>query len=237
MKNTAQAVKEELFLLKNDDKAVFLQRFFKTGKGEYAEGDKFLGIVVPCQRKIAKAYYKAIDLNEISELLKSEWHECRLTAVIMLAMRMEKEKNKQVMESIVNCYLNHLEHINNWDLVDLSAPYIIGKYLLNDDKSLLFALAASGELWKQRIAIISTLYFIRKNHFETSLAIAEKLLYNKHDLIHKAVGWVLREVGKRDEDLEKQFLNSYYTTMPRTMLRYAIERFSANDRAYYMKKN
>ena len=237
MESVAKAIENELFLLKNDEKAVFLQRFFKTGKGQYAEGDKLLGIVVPEQRRIAKTYYKHIELSDLSYLIKSPWHECRLTGLIILVMMMNKEKDNIKRKDIVSFYLKHLSYVNNWDLVDLSAPYILGKYLLdNDDKTLLYDFANSSEIWKQRISIISTLYFIRNGHLETSLAIAEKLVYNKHDLIHKAVGWVLRELGKKDLELEKQFLDRYYTTMPRTMLRYAIERFSDEDRKHYMIK-
>lgn len=237
MENIADKVEEALLFLRNDEKATFLQRFFKTGKGEYAEGDRFLGIVVPEQRKIAKEYYKRIDIETIPQLVTSPWHECRLTGLIMLAMKMDKEKDVKVQQTIVDCYLNHLDYINNWDLVDLSAPYVLGKFLLDKEKTLLHNLSDSGELWRQRISIISTLYFIRKMHFDTSLEIAEKLVYHKHDLIHKAVGWVLREVGKKDAAVEKAFLNRYYTTMPRTMLRYAIERFNPDDRAFYMNKN
>ncbi|MDR1056855.1 MAG: DNA alkylation repair protein [Prevotellaceae bacterium] len=237
MKNIAQAVEEELFLLRDEQKARFLQSFFKTGKGQYAEGDRFLGIVVPAQRKIAKLYYKDIALSDLSELLKSAWHECRLTTLLMLTMKMAKEKKPDVSQAIVDFYLSHLDYINNWDLVDLSAPYILGKRLLdNDDKLLLYDLADSGELWRQRISIISTLYFIRNQHFNTSFALAEKLLYHKHDLIHKAVGWVLREIGKRDRDLEREFLDHYHQTMPRTMLRYAIEHFEQTERKHYMEK-
>jgi 3-methyladenine DNA glycosylase AlkD len=236
MNTLSKIIEDELILLKNYDKAIFLQGFFKTAKGQYAEGDCFLGIIVPLLRKTAKNYYKHIALNDISYLLESKWHECRLTALIMLVMKMEKDKNPETHLAIFDYYIANTKYINNWDLADLSAPHIMGKYLLDKDKTLLYNFAASGDLWKQRIAIVSTLYFVRKGHFDTSIIVAEKLLYHKHDLIHKAVGWVLREIGKKDKDILNNFLDKYYRIMPRTMLRYAIEHFGETERKHYMAK-
>jgi 3-methyladenine DNA glycosylase AlkD len=212
--------------------ADFLQRFFKTGKGQYAEGDVFAGIKVPVSRKIAKQF-RDLNLKDISLLLKSKIHEERLIALLILVDKMkrsdETEKNK-----IFNLYLKNTRYINNWDLVDLSAHKIIGEYLNDKDRKILFQLA-EGDLWERRISIISTFYFIKKNDFITTLEISKVLLNDKHDLIQKAVGWMLREVGKRDLTLEEDFLIQHYKKMPRTMLRYAIEKFPERKRQAYLK--
>ena len=223
-------LKQELDSLKDHEKAQLLQRFFKTGKGQYGEGDIFLGIKVPEQRKVAKKYN--LTLEEIQELLNSNIHEYRLIALFILIDKYKKE-NK---EEIFNFYLKNTQNINNWDLVDLSAPNIVGEFLFNKDRDILFKLAKSNNLWEKRISILATFYFIKNNDFEDSLKIAEILLKDKHDLIHKAVGWMLREIGKRDQATEESFLNKHYKTMPRTMLRYSIERFDENKRKFYMKK-
>ena len=227
-------IKRDLSQLSNPEKASILSRFFKTGKDQYGEGDIFLGIPVPEQRKIAKRY-RDTPLNDLQELLHSEIHEHRLTALLILILKYEKADNTG-KDEIFSFYLKNTEHINNWDLVDLTAPKIVGDYLSNKDKSILFKLAKSDNLWERRIAILSTFKFIRNNDFEDALSISELLLHDKHDLIHKAVGWMLREVGKRDQEIEERFLSNYHMQMPRTMLRYAIEKFNEKKRKFYLSK-
>lgn len=227
-------LKSEIKQKANPEKAKILQKFFKTGKGEYGEGDIFLGLTVPESRKLA-IKYKALQLKDIEFLLKSKIHEERLIALQLLTYNYKKHPEKR--EEIFNFYLSNTLHINNWDLVDLSSHQIIGEYLLEKDKNLLYNLANSTNLWERRIAIISTFAFIRKNQFQDSLKIAEILLSDKHDLIHKAVGWMLREIGKKDNLILEQFLSKYYQQMPRTMLRYAIERFPEEKRKAYLNGN
>ncbi len=207
----------------NKEQAVNLQRFFKTGKGEYGEGDIFYGIKVPLQRAIAKKH-RDLSLSELQELLNSPVHEERLVSLFILVDQYGKGDEK-MKEKIFNFYLKNTLKINNWDLVDLSAPKIVGAHLVNRDKSILFKLAGSSNLWEKRIAILSTMFFIKNLHFETTFKISEILLKDKHDLIHKGVGWMLREVGNKDVAEEEKFLKKYYRQMPRTMLRYAIEKF------------
>jgi 3-methyladenine DNA glycosylase AlkD len=206
-------------------KAKELMRFFKTGPGDYGEGDLFLGITVPEQRKIARQYYKKITLADLETLLQDPCHEYRLTALFMLRLLYEKEQSAAKRDNLVRLYLNNLDYINNWDLVDSSAPYILGPHLYGKDPALLDELVASGELWRQRVAILATYYFIKQDRFDETLKLAEKLLNHPHDLIHKAVGWMLREVGNRDLNAELEFLKQHHHRMPRTMLRYAIEKF------------
>lgn len=234
-KNVSAQVKKELQALEDKEKAKHLRSFFKTRKGEYAEGDKFLGVVVPSQRDIAKKYYKDITLGGISLLLKSVYHEIRMTALLMLVNKMEKTKDAKKREPIVGCFMKNIDAINNWDLVDLAAPNILGRYLFDKDKTLLYEFAASDNLWKQRIALLATFYFIKHNHFDDTLAICEMLMDNAHDLIQKSIGWMLREVGKRAMDKEREFLDKYAATMPRISLRYALEHFSEEEKEYYMK--
>ena len=229
-------VKKELQALANKEKAKQLKGFFKTRKGEYAEGDKFLGVVVPDQRAVAKKYYKDISLGGIALLLKSVYHEIRMTALLMLVNKMEKTKDAKKHEAIVACFMKNLDAVNNWDLVDLAAPSILGKYLFDKDKTLLYEFAASDSLWKKRIALLATFYFIKHSHFDDTLAICEMLMdSNTHDLIQKSIGWILREIGKRDIDKEKEFLDKYAATMPRISLRYALEHFSEEQKEFYMK--
>ncbi len=237
----AAIVLRTLELLHNKEKAKVSAGFFKTGKGEYGEGDIFLGITVPESRKIAKRY-STIPLSEILLLLQNKIHECRLVALLILVEKF-KTSNLLQQKEIVNFYLENTKHINNWDLVDLSADKIIGAYLFdrenskeNKEKTFLLDLAKSNHLWERRISIISTFYFIKKNKFNETLRIAEILLHDKHDLIHKAVGWMLREIGKRNKTIEEEFLKKHYKTMPRTMLRYALERFPEEERKEYLKK-
>jgi 3-methyladenine DNA glycosylase AlkD len=224
-------IKKEILKAADPSKAKLLQGFFKTGQGEYGEGDIFLGITVPEQRKIARKY-KDLGLKEIQELLNSKFHEHRLIALLILIEKYDKTDDKK---EIVDFYLKNTMNINNWDLVDLSSHKILGDYLLDKDRSILFKLARSEDLWEKRISIISTFAFINKNQSEDSFKIAEILLNDKHDLIHKAVGWMLREVGKRvSQDAEEEFLKKHYKNMPRTMLRYAIERFDEDKRQFYL---
>lgn len=218
----------------NPDKAIILSRFFKTGKGEYAEGDIFLGLTVPISRKISKEYY-LLDIFEIEKLLHSKFHEARLVALLILIARFEKNENER--EKIYELYLRNTKYINNWDLVDLSAPHIVGGFLLNhSDRSVLRGLANSKSLWERRISILSTLRFIvEKKEYKDVFGVSEILLRDDHELIQKGVGWMLREVGKRiSQDIEEDFLKKHYKKMPRTMLRYAIERFEESTRKKYL---
>lgn len=206
--------------------------FFKIGPGDYAEHDQFLGIPTPRLREIAKRH-RGLSLDVITELLKSSINEVRLLALMMLVERYQKS-NRLIQTEIFQLYLSHISHINNWNLVDASAHYIVGAHLYSQDKNLLIELASSNIMWERRIAIVSTWYFIRKNEFEWTIKIAETLLGDKHDLIHKAVGWMLREMGKRDETHLILFLNQYVSQMPRTMLRYAIEKLGNEHKRMYM---
>lgn len=229
---TLQSLKEEIKSKSNSEKAKIFQRFFKTGKGQYGEGDIFLGITVPQSRILAKKY-SSISFDNINSLLQSKIHEERLIALLILVDNYHKSNNNK--ESIYNFYLNNIEYINNWDLVDLTADKIMGNYLSDKHKDILFKLAKSDNLWERRISIISTFNFIKNNQFNETLKISQILLNDKHDLIHKAVGWMLREIGKRNQEIEEQFLQKNYKSMPRTMLRYAIERFPEEKRLAYMK--
>jgi 3-methyladenine DNA glycosylase AlkD len=217
-------------------KAVFLGRFFKTGKGEYAEGDEFLGLTVPQSRRIVKKY-KDLPLVDCINLLHSKMHEERLIALLIMVSQFEKGDEKTRKE-IYDLYLANTQYINNWDLVDLSAGQIVGTYLSQHTAScnlVLVSLAKSNDLWERRIAIIATFALIRSGEYEKTFTVADILLHDNHDLIHKAVGWMLREVGKRiSQDVEEKFLKSRYKTMPRTMLRYAIERFEEGKRKKYL---
>ena len=215
----------------NQEAAIFLQRFFKTAKGEYAEGDIFAGIKVPVSRKIAKQF-KDLSLNDLSKIIKSKIHEERLIALFILVDKMKKPDEKE-KEKIYKFYLKNLKYVNNWDLVDLSAEKIIGDYLFDKKKELLFKLA-KGNLWERRISVMSTFNFIKKKDYSTTLKICKLLLNDKEDLIHKATGWMLREIGNRDLKREEGFLKLHYRNMPRTMLRYAIEKFPEKKRKSYL---
>ncbi len=234
-------LRKDLKSYADKDKAIILQRFFKTGKGEYGEGDIFLGIMVPEQRKIAKKY-SSLSLSDIQLLLKSRIHEERLISLFILVDRYKKaskEASEKEKQFIFDFYLKNTDKINNWDLVDLSAPNIVGDFLLkkgSKERKLLYTLARSKNLWERRIAILSTFTFIRDNDFKDALSIAELLLKDKHDLIHKAVGWMLREIGKRSQDTEESFLKKHHKIMPRTMLRYSIEKFSKDKKGFYMQR-
>ena len=227
-------IKEELKKYSNKEKAKILQGFFKTGKGQYGEGDVFIGVTVPQSRTVAKKYTN-LSFEDTNELLRSEIHEERLVALLILVERF-KEGNNEEKENIVDFYLKNTNKVNNWDLVDLSADKIIGEYLFDKNTNILRKLAKSKNLWERRIAIVATFHFIKNNKFDETLKIAEILLRDKHDLIHKAVGWMLREVGKRNQQIEEQFLKKQYKRVPRTMLRYAVERFDAAKKEFYLKK-
>jgi len=228
-----QSIQQELRKLGNKEIAAHSQRFFKTGKGEYGEGDIFLGVRVPVLRKMAKKY-KEISIKDAFHLLHSAFHEERLLSLFIL-VEIFRKANEEEREHIFLTYLASAEYINNWDLVDSSAEYIVGAYLRKIDKMPIYKLARSKDLWERRISIISTYHFIKHNEFSDTLKIAEILLQDKEDLIHKAAGWMLREVGKRCIEVEEQFLNKYYKKMPRTMLRYAIEKFPETQRKRYLK--
>lgn len=228
--------------LADKKQAAILQRFFKTGPGEYGAGDIFLGIKVPVQREVAKKYQSA-SLSAVARLLKSKIHEYRLVGLLILIKKYEAADSQALKQEIFDFYIDNFSAINNWDLVDLSAPKIVGDFLFNyyqgkNKSALKFLenLADSRNLWERRIAIISTFYFIYQGQTRETFVIAAKLLSDKHDLIHKAVGWALREVGKKDKQTEINFLDKHYKEMPRTMLRYAIEKFSEKERKFYLKK-
>jgi len=222
----------------NKAQAAVLRRFFKTAPGQYGAGDKFLGLYVPLQRSLAHKY-AGLPLNEVKVLLNSQIHEFRLMALMILVRRYQQAVSRIEQKKIVDFYLRQTTRINNWDLVDLSAPKILGDYLLDDAQAMkvLGRLAASNNLWERRIAMVSTYAFMKRGRSQEAIAVAEKLLDDKHDLIHKAVGWMLRELGKQvDKKLLLNFLDEYYRTMPRTALRYAIERLSPSERAHYLTK-
>lgn len=223
-------LKKELQKYADHSKAKVLSRFFKTGKGQYGEGDIFLGITVPQQRAISKKYI-TISLSEIQELLSSKIHEYRLIALFILIHKYKYQNNKR---EIFNFYLKNRKNINNWDLIDLSAPKIVGDYLLDKDRKILYKLAKSKSIWERRISILSTFIFIKNNQLQDTLKIAKILLKDKHDLIHKATGWMLRELGKKDEKTLERFIKTHYRDISRTTLRYSIERFSENKRKFYL---
>ena len=232
---TAAFVLSELQSIGSLEKAVHLSRFFKTGPGQYGEGDRFLGVMVPYSRAIAKAN-KAMPLEEVQLLLESPWHEARLCALLILVYRFKERKiTEEEREQIYSFYIKNARRCNNWDLVDLSCRDIVGEYLVDKDRSILYRLADSENLWEQRIAIVATWAFIRRLDFNDTLALAERLMAHKHDLMHKAVGWMLREVGKKDRETLTNFLEKNATQLPRTTLRYAIEHYPESQRQYFLK--
>jgi len=224
----------ELEQAADPEKAAFFPHFFKAVPGGYGEGDRFIGVQVPIQRKIARKYFKDIPLQEAERLLQEPVHECRLTALFILCLRYEKARTEKGKTELVDLYLRNLSYINNWDLVDSSAYKILGPYLMDKEKNLLYELAASGDLWQQRIAVIATMHFIKNGLYTETLKLAEQFLTHKHDLMHKAVGWMLREIGKQDYNVEYEFLLKHYQKMPRTMLRYAIEKFDPELRHKFL---
>jgi len=231
----AKEVINALKTLATEERRKVNEWFFKTGKGEYGYGDIFLGVTMPDIRRIAKKFSQEISLQELTELIRNPIHEVRLCALIILV----NKYNKEEPDRIYHYYLKHLNSVNNWDLVDTSAPHIIGDYLYkNPEKSkILFEFSSSENLWVRRISIVSTFAFIKNNEFNTTLEITKLLLNDNHDLIHKAVGWMLREIYKRDEGLIKRFLRQNYAQIPRTTLRYAIERMDKEERLLYLKGN
>jgi len=228
---TSKELSNSIRELANPEFAIHSQRFFKTGKGEYGEGDEFLGVQVPVLRKCAKKYSE-LSIIEIHKLLKSKYHEERLCALFLLVYKFEKSKHEKAV--IYRLYLDNTKYINSWDLVDCSAYKIVGVYLEDKNKSPLYKLARSKDIWERRIAIISTLHFIKNKQFDDTLEISKKLLNDEEELIHKAVGWMLREVGKQDPKVERSFLLNCYKKMPRMMLRYAIEKFPESERKKYL---
>ena len=230
----AERIKEELSAAADGKKAVDLARFFKTGPGEYGEGDLFLGVTVPAQRAVARKYYRNASFDDIGVLLESEIHEHRLTGLILLVLKFERARHEGEKKKAVCFYLEKLDRVNNWDLVDTTAPKILGPWLFEKDRSVLYDLAGSGHLWRQRVAVLATFAFIKTGDFSDALRISNLLLTHPHDLIHKAVGWMLREIGNRDRKTEENFLRRHYEKMPRTMLRYAIEKFEPETRSRYL---
>ena len=236
---------EQMMAHADPTQVVGLARFFKTGPGQYGEGDKFLGIKVPVTRAVVKECWKQLDFPSLEACIESEYHEVRLAALLALVEIYKHAKRFRVkpgmtgisQQACVDFYLAHTGRINNWDLVDLSCYPLLGEWLLDKDRSLLYELARSGKsLWEQRIGMVSTMTFIRHGQLEDTFAIADILLHHPHDLIHKAVGWLLRETGKRDKEALVAYLEPRYLTMPRTMLRYAIEKFPEAERQQYLKK-
>ena len=215
-----------------------LARFFKTGPGQYGEGDKFLGIKVPVTREVVKRCWPSLSIEDIRECVTSEYHEVRLAGLLALVqMFSHSKKNPQKQKECVDFYLAYTDSINNWDLVDLSCYPLLGEWLLDKDRTVLYDLAREGKtIWEQRIGIVSTMTFVRHGQHDDTFAISDILLHHRHDLIHKAVGWLLREAGKKDKDALVAYLAPRYRTMPRTMLRYAIEKFPEEERKQYLEK-
>ena len=234
MRGPARALCAELDRAGDPERAEHLQRFFRTGPGEYGEGDRFLGLRVPEVRAIARRHHE-LPLPDLADALASPWHEHRQAALFVLADRYRRAGPAD-RETIADFYLEHLDAVNSWDLVDGSAPHVLGAHMLERDRSVLYELAASGHLWRQRVAVLATFAFIRAGQFQDTLRLAELLRDHPHDLIHKAVGWMLREIGKRDRAAEERFLDRHAARMPRTMLRYAIEKFEPERRRSYLQR-
>lgn len=222
-------LKEEITSLSNGKQAENLSRFFKTGKGDYGEGDEFIGLTMPQIRSCARQF-RELSVSDLNALMRSPIHEERMIALIIITLRYPKDK-----DTFYILYIKNRKYINNWDLVDVTCPRIVGDYLQDKPRNILYTFARSKNLWERRISIISTAAFIQKNDFSDTLRIAEILLQDPHDLIHKAAGWMLREVGRRDKKVEVSFLNKHHRKMPRTMLRYAIEKFPESQRKRYLK--
>lgn len=231
---TAEDLEAILLAAGNPEKAIIGQRFFKTGPGQYGEGDIFIGLTNPIVRGFVKIY-RHISLNAVEKLLQSPYHEVRNCGLLILVDQYERG-DVEIRCKIYNLYLSHTLRINNWDLVDLSAPGIVGKHILKNDRTILYKLIKSDLLWDQRIAMVSTLTLIRNHEFSDTLCLAEMLMDHKHDLMHKATGWMLREIGKRDRSVLTAFLQKYKSVMPRTALRYAIEHYPDSERKDFLKK-
>ncbi len=229
-------IAKEIDKYRNKEKAVVLSGFFKTGEGQYGQGDKFLGLIMPIQREIAKRF-SMLNFSCIKQLLKSEYHDCRMIGLLILTYKYEKGDDK-LRQKIYRFYLKNLKAVNNWDLVDLTVPNIVGRYLWErgGDRAVLYKLVNSKKLWERRIAILATFYFLKNKDFKDALKLAKMLLQDKEDLIHKATGWMLREIGKRNLTELIKFLDKHALVMPRTMLRYSLEKLPEKQRLYYMKK-
>ena len=228
----------EMLSLRNEEEARGLMRFFKTGKGQYGEGDQFLGIRVPATREMVKRLWRETTMQDLEQCIQSPWHEVRLAALLVLIQQFKHNKKRPDRQrECIDFYLRHTDHINNWDLVDLSCYELLGTWLLDKERTILYNLARNGKtIWEQRIGIVSTMQFLRNNQLNDTYAIADILLHHTHDLIHKAVGWLLREAGKRDDKRLIDWLNERHSTMPRTMLRYAIERLPEDIRRQYLQR-
>ena len=227
---------EVLQFLSTPEKRDFLPYFFKTGKGQYAEGDQFIGVVVPDSRKLVKEYWQKANLDDVQEILKSEFHEMRLVALLILVTKFEKSKDEKEKKTLVDFYLKNTKYINNWDLVDLSCYKLLGRYCFENQKDdILRELSNSDNMWEKRIAIVATMYHIKKGSHDLTIELALNNLNHSHDLMHKANGWLLREMGKKDEDKLMNFLKTHYQNMPRTSLRYAIEKLDEDLRQDFLK--
>ena len=227
---------EALQFLSTPEKRDFLPYFFKTGKGQYAEGDKFIGVVVPDSRKLVKEYWQKATLDDVQEILKSEFHEMRLVALLILVTKFEKTKDEKEKKTLVDFYIKNTKYINNWDLVDLSCYKLLGRYCFENQKDeILKKLSNSENMWEKRIAIVATMYHIKKGSHDLTIELALNNLNHSHDLMHKANGWLLREMGKKDEEKLLNFLKTYYQNMPRTSLRYAIEKLDEDLRQDFLK--
>ena len=230
---TAAEVRKALRVYADEEKANFYPRFFKAGKGEYAEGDKFIGVTVPNQRKVARQF-RTIPLREVKRLIRDPIHEHRLTGLLILVEHFQRA-DEDHQEAIVDFYIDHLECVNNWDLVDATAHKILGTWLVDRDRELLYELAESDHLWSERASVIACLPLIKLQDYDDILRLSEHFLDHPHDLIHKAVGWMLREAGKQDRAVLEAFLKQHYQRMPRTMLRYAIEKLPEKKRKAYLE--
>lgn len=236
MKSIYSQILEALQFLSNPEKKEFLPYFFKTGKGEYAEGDKFIGVVVPDSRKIVKEYWQKAELSDVQEILKSEFHEMRLVALLILVNKFEKSKDVKEKKKLVDFYLKNTKYINNWDLVDLSCYKLLGRYCFeNQQDEILRKLSNSENMWEKRIAVVGTMYYVKRNKFDLTKELALNNLHHSHDLMHKANGWLLREIGGKNEEVLLDFLKIHYKNMPRTSLRYAIEKLDEDLRQDFLK--
>lgn len=234
MKPIIGLITDELQAFSTEEKREVLPRFFKTGKGEYGEGDHFLGVAVPDTRTVAKQH-KDISLDEIRNLMQSEWHEVRLCALLIMVEK-SKKKDETLRKQLFDLYLSQTSRINNWDLVDLSCRFIVGEFLLDKSRDILYQLAQSPLLWDNRIAIVSTYAFMRKGQLDDTYVLSDLMMKHPHDLMHKAIGWMLREAGKRDPERLYDYVMNHRAEMPRTMLRYAIEKFGPKERSVLMKR-
>lgn len=233
----ADVILQKLHDLSDPKTAAVQLRFFKTGKGQYGEGDRFLGVTLPQTRRVVKEFFACADWKDLENLFASKWHEARACAVLISVEKFEKAQTERERKEIFDFYVAHLPRANNWDLIDISAYKIIGAFLADKkDRSILFVLAQSENLWEQRASIVSTMYLVKRGEFGPTLKLAEQFFTHEHDLMHKATGWLLREVGKKDERILRKFLGKHAARMPRTMLRYSIEKLTPEQKKFYMGK-